>query len=51
MYLVEHEGDSALLEGEGQVGRVSLTTSYGGGHIGLNNEGPIGLKDEHRETR
>ncbi len=45
-YLVEHEGDVALFEDKGKVGRGLLTTSCYIGHMGLDNEGSIGLKDK-----
>ena len=45
-YLVEHEGDVALFELKGKVGRGSLTISDSFGILWLNNEGSIDLRDK-----
>lgn len=43
-YLVEHEGDEALFEDQGQVGPFVPTASLNFCVLWLNNEGPIDLK-------
>lgn len=50
-YLVEHEGDEALFEDEGEVGLGSLTWSFYFGDIWLNNEGSTVLKDKQRDIK